>query len=136
MKIAEREIDGRNVLIAGSLVAVRNTSYAVYVVEDISTTYNSIVSLAWTFAAVSLAGVLIGAGCIALIMHRSTRPLTSLAKRRGRSRAAIIPCGQDVHTGDEIGALAGDFNLMAEAVETRIAELWKPPSGSGFSSAA
>ena len=29
----------------------------------------------------------------------------------------------DVHTGDEIGALAGDFNLMAEAVETRIAEL-------------
>ena len=46
MKIAEREIDGRNVLIAGSLVAVRNTSYAVYVVEDISTTYNSIVSLA------------------------------------------------------------------------------------------
>lgn len=29
----------------------------------------------------------------------------------------------DVHTKDEIGALAGDFNLMAEAVETRIAEL-------------
>ena len=29
----------------------------------------------------------------------------------------------DVHTGDEIGALAGDFNLMAEAVEARIAEL-------------
>lgn len=29
----------------------------------------------------------------------------------------------DVHTQDEIGALAGDFNLMAEAVETRIAEL-------------
>ena len=80
MKIAEREIDGRNVLIAGSLVAVRNTSYAVYVVEDVSTTYNSIVSLAWTFAAVSLAGILLGAGCIALIMHRSTRPLTSLAK--------------------------------------------------------
>ena len=80
MKIAEREIDGRNVLIVGSLVMVRSASYAVYVVEDISTTYNSIVSLAWTFAAVSLAGVLIGAGCIALIMRRSTRPLTSLAK--------------------------------------------------------
>ena len=111
MKIAEREIDGRNVLIAGSLVAVRNTSYAVYVVEDISTTYNSIVSLAWTFAAVSLAGVLIGAGCIALIMRRSTRPLTALAK------TARQIAGGD-YSQDEIGALAGDFNLMAELMET------------------
>ena len=121
MKIAEREIDGRNVLIAGSLVAVRNTSYAVYVVEDISTTYNSIVSLAWTFAAVSLAGILLGAGCIALIMHRSTRPLTSLAKTARQIAGGDYSMRADVHTG--IGALAGDFNLMAEAVEARIAEL-------------
>ena len=123
MKIAEREIDGRNVLIAGSLVAVRNTSYAVYVVEDISTTYNSIVSLAWTFAAVSLAGVLIGAGCIALIMRRSTRPLTALAKTARQIAGGDYSMRADVYTKDEIGALAGDFNLMAEAVETRIAEL-------------
>ena len=123
MKIAEREIDGRNVLIAGSLVAVRNTSYAVYVVEDISTTYNSIVSLAWTFAAVSLAGILLGAGCIALIMHRSTRPLTSLAKTARQIAGGDYSMRADVHTKDEIGALAGDFNLMAEAVEARIAEL-------------
>ena len=123
MKIAEREIDGRNVLIVGSLVMVRSASYAVYVVEDISTTYNSIVSLAWTFAAVSLAGVLIGAGCIALIMRRSTRPLTSLAKTARQIAGGDYSMRADVHTGDEIGALAGDFNLMAEAVEARIAEL-------------
>lgn len=123
MKIAEREIDGRNVLIVGSLVMVRSASYAVYVVEDISTTYNSIVSLAWTFAAVSLAGVLIGAGCIALIMRRSTRPLTSLAKTARQIAGGDYSMRADVHTKDEIGALAGDFNLMAEAVETRIAEL-------------
>ena len=123
MKIAEREIDGRNVLIVGSLVMVRSASYAVYVVEDISTTYNSIVSLAWTFAAVSLAGVLIGAGCIALIMRRSTRPLTSLAKTARQIAGGDYSMRADVHTKDEIGALAGDFNLMAEAVEARIAEL-------------
>ena len=123
MKIAEREIDGRNVLIVGSLVMVRSASHAVYVVEDISTTYNSIVSLAWTFAAVSLAGILLGAGCIALIMHRSTRPLTSLAKTARQIAGGDYSMRADVYTQDEIGALAGDFNLMAEAVETRIAEL-------------
>lgn len=123
MKIAEREIDGRNVLIAGSLVAVRNTSYAVYVVEDISTTYNSIVSLAWTFAAVSLAGILLGAGSIALLMRRSTRPLTALAKTARQIAGGDYSMRADVYTQDEIGALAGDFNLMAEAVEARIAEL-------------
>ena len=123
MKIAEREIDGRNVLIVGSLVMVRSASYAVYVVEDISTTYNSIVSLAWTFAAVSLAGILLGAGCIALIMRRSTRPLTSLAKTARQIAGGDYSMRADVHTKDEIGALAGDFNLMAEAVEARIAEL-------------
>ena len=123
MKIAEREIDGRNVLIAGSLVAVRNTSYAVYVVEDISTTYNSIVSLAWTFAAVSLAGILLGAGSIALLMRRSTRPLTALAETARQIAGGDYSMRADVYTQDEIGALAGDFNLMAEAVEARIAEL-------------
>ena len=122
-RLTEREIEGRNVLIVGSLVMVKSTPYAVYVVEDISTTYNSIVSLAWTFAAVSLAGILLGAGCIALIMHRSTRPLTSLAKTARQIAGGDYSMRVDVHTKDEIGALAGDFNLMAEAVETRIAEL-------------
>lgn len=122
-RLTEREIEGRNVLIVGSLVMVKSTTYAVYVVEDISTIYNSIVSLAWTFAAVSLAGILLGAGCIALIMHRSTRPLTSLAKTARQIAGGDYSMRADVYTQDEIGALAGDFNLMAEAVEARIAEL-------------
>lgn len=122
-QLTEREIEGRNVLIVGSLVTVRSTSYAVYVVEDISTTYNSIVSLAWTFAAVSLAGILLGAGCIALIMRRSTRPLTALALTARRIADGEYGIRASIETHDEVGALAGDFNMMAEAVETRIAEL-------------
>ena len=122
-QLTEREIEGRNVLIVGSLVMVRSTSYAVYVVEDISTTYNSIATMAWTFAAVSLAGILLGAGSIALLMRRSTRPLTALAETARQIAGGDYSMRADVHTGDEIGALAGDFNLMAEAVEARIAEL-------------
>lgn len=122
-QLTEREIEGRNVLIVGSLVMVRSASYAVYVVEDISTTYNSIASLAWMFTAVSLVGILIGAGCIALIMRRSTRPLTVLAKTAQQIADGNYSIRADVHTRDEIGTLAGDFNLMAEAVEAHIEEL-------------
>ena len=123
VRIVERKIAGRNILIVGSLVIVKNTPYAIYVVEDISTTYNSIISLTWTFAAVSLAGIFIGASCIALIMHHSIRPLAALAKTARQIAKGDYSMRADVHTGDEIGALAEDFNLMAEAVETRIAEL-------------
>ena len=122
-QLTEREVEGRNVLIVGSLVMVKNTSYAVYVVEDISTTYNSIATMAWTFAIVSIAGILVGAGCIALLMHRSTRPLTALAKTAQQIAGGDYSMRADVHAADDIGALAGDFNLMAEAVETHIAEL-------------
>ncbi len=123
VRIVERKIAGRNILIVGSLVIVKNTPYAIYVVEDISTTYNSIISLTWTFAAVSLAGILIGASCIALIMHHSIRPLAALAKTARQIAKGDYSMRADVHTGDEIGALAEDFNLRAEAVEMRIAEL-------------
>ena len=42
IQLTEREIEGRNVLIVGSLVTVKSTPYAVYVVEDISTTASQI----------------------------------------------------------------------------------------------
>ena len=122
-QLTEREIEGRNVLIVGSLVMVRSTSYAVYVVEDISTTYNSIATMAWTFVIVSMAGILLGAESIALLMRRSTSPLTALALTARRIAGGEYGIRASVDTHDEVGALADDFNRMAEAMETRIAEL-------------
>ena len=119
IQLTEREIEGRNVLIVGSLVTVKSTPYAVYVVEDISTTYNSITNMAGTFVIVSMAGILLGAGSIALLMRRSTRPLTALALTARRSADGEYGIRASVETHDEVGTLADDFNMM----ETRIAEL-------------
>lgn len=123
IQLTEREIEGRNVLIVGSLVTVKSTPYAVYVVEDISTTYNSITNMAGTFVIVSMAGILLGAGSIALLMRRSTRPLTALALTARRIADGEYGIRASVETHDEVGTLADDFNMMAEAVEARIAEL-------------
>ena len=123
IQLTEREIEGRNVLIVGSLVTVKSTPYAVYVVEDISTTYNSITNMAGTFVIVSMAGFLLGAGSIALLMRRSTRPLTALALTARRIADGEYGIRASVETHDEVGTLADDFNMMAKAMETRIAEL-------------
>ncbi len=123
VQITEREIQGRNVLIVGSIVTLRNVEYAVYVVEDISSTYNSITDMVWTFVFVSAAGILLGAVLIALLMRRSTKPLTALADTARNIAAGEYGIRAEVSSGDEVGALADDFNRMAEAVEHHIAEL-------------
>lgn len=122
-KTLETEIEGRNILMVGSLANVGNTSYAVYVVEDISTVYNSIADMIWTFVTVSLSSILAGAGITALLMRRSTRPVTELAAVSRRIAGGEYAMRADIHTSDEIGALASDFNRMADAVENHIAEL-------------
>lgn len=119
----EGEIADRNILIVGSSVMVQGEMYSVYVVEDISTVYNSIVDILWTFILVSVAGILFGAGLIILLMRRSTKPLMALAGATRHIADGEYGMRADVHTDDEIGALSADFNTMATAVEEKIADL-------------
>ena len=73
----------------------------------------------WTFARRQPRGRTYRArAALRCIMRRSTRPLDRpCTNRAAASRAANMPCAPSVAYGhDEVGALAGDFNLMAEAV--------------------
>lgn len=117
------EIQDRNIYIVGSLVGIGDDTYSVYVVEDITTVYNSIASMIATFILVSVICVVIGAVITALLIRRSTRPVTQLAEVSGRIADGEYSMRADIKTKDEIGELAGDFNRMAEAVESHIAEL-------------
>ncbi len=117
------EIQDRNIYIVGSLVGIGDDTYSVYVVEDITTVYNSIASMITTFILVSVICVVIGAVITALLIRRSTRPVTQLAQVSGRIADGEYSMRAEVKTKDEIGELAGDFNRMAEAVESHVAEL-------------
>lgn len=119
----EGMLEGRNILIVGSPVQIHGSEYGVYVVEDISTVYNSIVDMLWLFVMVSVTGILIGAVLIAFLMHRSTKPLMALAGVSRRIAHGEYAIRSDVNTNDEIGMLSGDFNRMADAVEAHIDEL-------------
>ncbi len=122
-QIYEGEIVGRNILIVGSVVDLDGEAYAVYIVEDISGIYNSIVDILWTFALVSCFGVAIGAALIMLLTRRSTKPLMALAGVARHIAGGKYDMRASTRTNDEVGTLAADFNTMAAAVEERVADL-------------
>jgi len=119
----EEEINGRKILIVGSTVSVRNEPYAVYVVEDITGVYESITRMVWRFALIGGAGILPGFALIGLLVRRSMRPLAELKTAAGRIAAGSYGERAAVRSKDEVGALAADFNAMAEAVENHIGDL-------------
>ena len=119
----EEEIGGRQILITGSNVNVRNERYAVYVVEDITGVYESITRMVWRFALIGGVGILLGFVLIGLLVRRSMQPLAVLKTAAGRIAAGGYGERATVLSKDEVGALANDFNRMAEAVENHIGEL-------------
>lgn len=122
-KQVETEIGGRNILISGSAVTLKDGAYSVYVVDDISAVYQSVSLTFWMFTLVSIAGVLLGAVLIALSVRHSTRPLSVLAGAAKEIADGGYQMRANICTKDEVGALAGDFNRMAEAVERQITDL-------------
>ncbi len=119
----EGKIRDRDVLMAASEVVVRQEAYAVYVVEDVMDIHRSLTVMALIFLGVSLAGVALGAGAVTLLMRRGARPLAALSGAARRIAGGEYDIRADVDTADEIGALAADFNTMAQAVQDHVAEL-------------
>lgn len=122
-KQVETKIGGRDILLSGSQAILKDGAYSVYVVEDISAVYQSVSRTFWTFTLVSAAGVLLGAFLIALSVRRSTKPLSVLAGVAKEIADGGYQMRVNVCTRDEVGALARDFNRMAEAVERQITDL-------------
>lgn len=117
------EIDGKNILIIGSCVTVKNSEYMIFAVEDISPVYNNLYKIIGKFALISVSTIVLGTVLIIFLVRRAFYPLLQL-----RDTAKRIAAGEYVERApvlyhDEVGELAVDFNAMANAVQTRITEL-------------
>ena len=120
-------VDGRRLIIVGSSLRL---SYAgdplccnIYVVQDITSVYRQIHSLAWQFASIGAICIGFGLLLIALLVQRSLQPLQALKSTASHIAEGNYTERAAVSSADEIGALAKDFNLMADAVQQRIEEL-------------
>lgn len=119
-------IGGKQYNIVGSSVDLAQSAAPlclVFVAEDISDVYAQIASLRAQFLCIGILGLVLGLILVVLLVRRALAPLGAL-----RQTAADIAGGDyggraDIHTRDEVGALAQSFNAMAEAVQGRIDEL-------------
>lgn len=119
-------IGGKHYNIVGSSVDLAQSAAPlclVFVAEDISDVYAQIASLRARFLCIGILGLVLGLILVVLLVRRALAPLGAL-----RQTAADIAGGDyggraDIHTRDEVGALAQSFNAMAEAVQGRIDEL-------------
>ena len=124
-------VNGRRLLIVGSGAGLpyaiaqsdEGAGCFIYIVQDITPVYDQIRSLTLQFVAIGAVCIGLGLVLIALLVRRALRPLQEL-----QSAASHIADGNyaervAVISSDEVGALAQDFNVMAESVEQRIDEL-------------
>ena len=117
------EMDGRHILIVGSNTFINDKEATIYVVEDVSSVYQDITRMAWRFIAISAAGTLVGVALIVLLVRKAIKPLHALSETTKRISGGEYARRAKVASRDEVGSLAADFNVMADAVETHIAEL-------------
>lgn len=117
------EMDGRNILVIGSNVSVLNDEFSVYIVKDITDVYNSITALIWRFVIICTVSVLAGTLLIIFLVRRTSQPLIRLKNTTHHIAMGEYSVRAKISTKDEVGELATDFNTMANAVQTHVAQL-------------
>ena len=117
------EVDGRNILIAGSRVTLHTEQYSVYVVKDITGIYNSIAAMTERFVLICGIGVIIGTLLIILLVRRASKPLILLKVVTRRIAVGEYDKRAEIRSKDEVGELAADFNTMVDAVQSHISDL-------------
>lgn len=92
-------------------------------VQDISDLYEDIRKQALFTLAVFLGAVFISVVLIILAVKKLLRPLRELQQAAGDISDGNLQRRANVHTKDEIGLMAADFNKMAERIEDQVTEL-------------
>ena len=98
-------------------------TYELYLLENFRGTYSRMEALYQGFLQSAASTLVAGVAVLVLILWRSLRPLGQLQQAAARIADGAYDQRARVKRKDEVGLLAGDFNRMAQAVQTHIEEL-------------
>ena len=114
---------GKDYLILGKLMDIRDIQCEVYFAADATYIRGQLMQLAGRFALLALVIGLLGLLVVRCLLGRALRPLTTLSEAADQIAAGSYSQRLPIQTQDEVGQLAGNFNRMAQAVETQVTTL-------------
>ena len=117
------DIDEKTMLIVGDRLSVRGTDYSFYRITDVTSVYTDLLALSYRFSRISLLVILCTAALITLLVRTILRPIQRLKESTSLIAAGVYDRRIVVDEPDEVGSLAMDFNVMAQAVENRVEAL-------------
>lgn len=117
------DIDEKTMLIVGDRLSVRGTDYSFYRITDVTSIYTDLLALSYRFSRISLLVILCTATLITLLVRTILRPIQRLKESTSLIAAGVYDRRIAVDEQDEVGSLAMDFNVMAQAVENRVEAL-------------
>jgi len=116
------DVNGRRVVVSGDL-PLNGETYQLMTESDIDAVDQTVRSMTLRSAAISFGCALLGVLLVMLAVRRATRPLHQLALSAQSIAQGEYSRRAAIHSSDEVGALAQDFNTMAEAVEAKVGAL-------------
>lgn len=117
------DIDEKTMLIVGDRLSVRGTDYSFYRITDVTSVYTDLLALSHRFSRISLLVILCTAALITLLVRTILSPIQRLKESTSLIAAGVYDRRIAVDEQDEVGSLAMDFNVMAQAVENRVEAL-------------
>lgn len=117
------DIDEKTMLIVGDRLSVRGADYSFYRITDVTSVYTDLLALSYRFSRISLLVILCTAALITLLVRTILRPIQRLKESTSLIAAGVYDRRIAVDEQDEVGSLAMDFNVMAQAVENRVEAL-------------
>lgn len=117
------DIGENTMLIVGDRLSVRGTDYSFYRITDVTSVYTDLLALSHRFSRISLLVILCTAALITLLVRTILRPIQRLKESTSLIAAGVYDRRIAVDEPDEVGSLAMDFNVMAQAVENRVEAL-------------
>ena len=114
---------GKYYLILGRALEYKETEFQVYLISDATYIHKDLGTLLARFILMAICVCVLGLLCVLWLIRKTMAPLAQLQKTADRIASGNYGERVDIHSRDEVGMLAENFNRMAVAVENHVQAL-------------
>lgn len=114
---------GKYYFILGQAMEYKDNIFQVYLISDATDIHKNLASLGKRCVCLTLGICALGLVCVLWLIRRTMAPLAQLQKTTERIASGSYGERVDIHSRDEVGLLAENYNRMAAAVEKHVQSL-------------